>query len=123
MKKNDPKSYNLYSKFLETYTPVGFRGIQRNDPVVVELEEMTEANDRFFYIADMIRLEILFTSNRSVQMVGMEPEKLSTYYFMDSAHPEDIHRYSLGRSRLIKTAQELFIAGHGISFFFKQLQD
>jgi DNA-binding CsgD family transcriptional regulator len=116
MKNNDPKNYNLYYKFLETYSPVGFRGIKRGDPLMVELEQMTEANDQFFYIADIIRLEILFTSNRSVQMVGVEPERLSTYYFMDATHPDDLHRFNLGRSRLIKTAQELFIEGRGISF-------
>jgi DNA-binding CsgD family transcriptional regulator len=112
----DPKNYTLYFKFLEKYTPLGFRGIEREDPLMVELEQMTEANDQFFYIADMIRLEIIFTSNRSVKMIGVEPQDLSPYFFMDATHPDDRRRFNLGRSRLIKTAQELFIEGHGISF-------
>jgi DNA-binding CsgD family transcriptional regulator len=113
----NPRDYSLYLKFLEAYQPVGFRGIDQDDQLMVDLEKMTEANDQFFYIADVIRIEILFTSKRSKAMIGVEPEKLSPYYFMDSTHPDDMTRFNLGRSRLIKTGQEIFIAGKGQSYF------
>jgi hypothetical protein len=60
---NHFKDYSLFLKFLETYTPVGFQGIERNDPLMIEIEELMEENNQFFYIADIIQMKVLFTSN------------------------------------------------------------
>jgi hypothetical protein len=67
---NHFKDYSLFLKFLETYTPVGFQGIERNDPLMIEIEELMEENNQFFYIADIIQMKVLFTSMRSTQMIG-----------------------------------------------------
>ena len=42
------RDYGLFFRFIETYTPVGFKGIDRDDPLLLELEDMTEANHQFF---------------------------------------------------------------------------
>lgn len=110
---SDLQDYSLFMKFLEAYTPVGFKGIDPADPLIVELEQMMERNDQFIYIADIIQMRVLYTSKRSMDMVGVEPEKMTPYYFMDATHPDDIHRLSVGRARLIKKAQDLFIARGG----------
>ena len=109
--------YSLFFRFLETYTPVGFQGIDRNGPLMKELEEMMEENNQFFYVADIIQMKVLFTSNRSTQMIGIEPTEVSPYHFMECTHPDDIQRLNRGRAKIIKMAQDLFIAGEGDAIF------
>lgn len=107
------KSYELFFKFIDKYGPKGFRGIDPNDPLMMELEEMMEANKQFFYIADIIQMKVLFTSKRSMEMIGVRPEDVSPYFFMEATHPDDIQRLNLGRAKIIKLAQDLFINGDG----------
>jgi DNA-binding CsgD family transcriptional regulator len=109
----DQKNYNIYHKFIETYLPSGFKGIDRNDPLMLELEAFSEASNQFFYISDIIRLEVIFTSRQSFQMIGIHPDEVSPYHFMEATHPDDIQRLNLGRARLIRTAQDLYIAEKG----------
>ncbi len=108
-----PGNYNLFHKFIETYLPVGFNGINPGDPLMIELEQIMEKNDQFFYIADAIHMKILFTSRWSAEMIGIAPEDVTFYYFMEATHPDQIQRLNLGRTKLIKKAQDIFIAGNG----------
>jgi DNA-binding CsgD family transcriptional regulator len=105
--------YNLFLKFLETYTPSGFDGIGPNDPVLEELERIMELNNQFIYVADAIQMKIHFTSKRSKEILGIPPDELSFYHFMEATHPSDIQRLNLGRSKVVKLAQDLFIAEKG----------
>ncbi len=105
--------YSLFFSFLDAYSPAGFKGIGLNDRLVLELEALMEVNDQFFYIADAIQMKVLFTSARSLQMIGIDPLELSPYHFMEAIHPSDSQRYNLGRAKIIKLAQELFIAEKG----------
>ena len=107
------QDYSLFLKFIETYLPTGFKGIDCNDTLMVQLEILTENNDQFFYVADIIQMKVLFCSNRSIQMIGISPEEVSPYHFMEATHPDDIKRLSLGRTKLIGRAQDLFIAKKG----------
>lgn len=109
----DPKDYDVFFKFLETYSPVAFKGIDPDAPLMLEMEKQMKINDQFIYIADAIRMEILFTSKRSIKMIGVEPEDVSFYHFMDATHPDDIQRLNIGRTTLMKKAQDMFIAGEG----------
>jgi len=109
----DNQDYNLFFQFIEAFSPVGFSGIDPRHPLMVKLEQMMDRNDQFFYLADTIRMKILFTSNRSNAMIGVSPEDLSLDHFMEATHPEDIQRLSLGRVKLIKRAQDLYIAEKG----------
>jgi len=105
--------YSLFFRFIEAYTPAGFKGIDLNDSLIIQLEELMEFNDQFLYIADIIQMKVLFTSKRSINMIGIEPEEVTPYHFMEAAHPSDIQRLNLGRSKIIKLAQEIFIAEKG----------
>ena len=106
--------YGLFFKFIETYSRVGFVGIDPSDPLMLQLEEMMELNNQFFYIADVIQMNILFTSKRSIQMIGIDPEELTFYQFMELTHPDEIPRLNLGRTKIIKIAQDLFTAREGV---------
>jgi hypothetical protein len=108
-------NYNLFLKFIETYLPKGFKDIDRNDPLILQLETMTEVNNQFFYIADVIEMKVHFTSKRSSLMIGISPEDLTFYHFMEATHPDDIQRLNLGRAKVVKMAQDLFIAEKGHS--------
>ena len=116
MKQLNPQDYNLFFEFIETFARDGFLEIDPNHPLIIELEEMMEANNQFFYIADAIQMNILFTSKRSIKMIGIEPEELTFYQFMEITHPDDLKRLNLGRPMIIKMAQDLFTAEDGLSY-------
>jgi hypothetical protein len=61
----DNRDYNLFLKFIETFTPSGFYGIDPNDALLEELERIMEQNNQFFYLADAIQMNIHFTSKGS----------------------------------------------------------
>jgi DNA-binding CsgD family transcriptional regulator len=107
------KDYSLFFKYIEKYLPIGFKGINHPDPFMQDLEEMMEANNQFFYIGDVIKLDITYTSKRSLDMMGIAPEELNLYHFFEATHPNDLQRLSYGRAKLIKMAQELFLVKKG----------
>jgi hypothetical protein len=119
---SDNNKYGLFLEFAETYAPVAFKGIDREDPLVVRIEELTKYYNQFFIIVDLIQLRILFTSKRSVEMIGIEPDDVSPYHFFEATHPEDIHRHNLGRSKLFGLAQGLFIAESGNALLSSNLK-
>jgi hypothetical protein len=107
------QQYDLFFDFLQAFSSVGFQGIDRNDPLILALEEMTKINNQFFLIFDMIRMKIEFTSQRSHQMLGIKPEDLNPYHFKEATHPDDLKRNELGIVKLFKIAHELFVAKKG----------
>ena len=109
----DYKHYGLFFEFIQAYSSVGFKGIDRNDPLILALEEMMKINDQFFLIFDMIRMKIEFTSLRSHQMLGIKSEDLNPYHFKEATHPDDLKRNELGIVKLFKIAHELFVAKKG----------
>jgi hypothetical protein len=113
--KNNIKSYDLYEKLIESFSQDGLKAFSANNPLILELEEMNENFDQFFYLGDLININILFTSKRSKQMVGVNPADLNFYHFYDITHPEDIQRLSLGRAKLLKLAHDIFVAEKGIA--------
>ena len=108
--------YGLFFRFIEAYLPAGFAKIDRNESLMQELEQMLEKNNQFIYIADVIQMKVLFTSNRSTNMIGIDPDELSVYHFMEVTHPNDMQRLNLGRTTIVKKAQDLYIAEKGIAY-------
>jgi DNA-binding CsgD family transcriptional regulator len=109
----DYRQYQLIFEFIETYSSVGFKGIDRQDPLILALEEMMKINNQFFLIFDQIRMKIEFTSQRSYEMLGIRPEQLSPYHFKEATHPDDLKRNELGIAKLFKIAHELYVAKEG----------
>ena len=119
---NNIQDYSLFHKFIETYTPLGFSAINRDDFLLKELEKMMENNNQFFFVGDVIHFKVLFTSKRSTQIIGVNPENVIPHFFFESTHPEDIERYSLARAKLIKLAQEFYIAEKGSTLLSTNLK-
>ncbi len=109
----DHQDYHLFFKFIEKYSPTAFKGIDPENKLMLDLEQMMKVNDQFIYVADAIHMKILYSSMRSTDMIGIEPEDVSFYHFMEATHPDDIQRLNIGRTKLIKKAQDIFIAGKG----------
>lgn len=110
------KDYSIFYEFIKKFMPNGFKEVNENDPVFLELNELLEANNQFFYVADIIQMKVLYTSKRSKEMIGIDPQDVTPYFFMEATHPNDIQRLNLGRAKLIKLAQDIFIAGSGNIF-------
>ncbi len=107
------KSYDLFLKFIETYKPQGFVGINLKEGLIIEIEKMLTQNDQSFYMADMMQLKVLYASNGNRDLTGMTSGDLNPYHFMSLTHPEDLNRRSLGISQLIKMSNELYKAQKG----------
>jgi DNA-binding CsgD family transcriptional regulator len=110
----DYLEYKLYFEFIKKYSSTGFKGIERNDPLILSLEEMTKTNNQFFCVFDMLRMNVDFTSQRSIQMLGINPEDLTPYNFKEATHPDDLKRHELALLKLFKTAHEIYVAKRGV---------
>ncbi len=109
----NPPDYSYYFRFMQTYSSAGFTGISPTDPLLLELEDMMENNDQYFIIGDLISMNIVFSSRRTHAKLGIEPASVTPYHFFEATHPDDIQRHSLGRAKMFKVAQDIFIAKNG----------
>ncbi len=107
------RQYDLFFRFIDTYLPVGFKGVDRHHPLVLELEEMMKENNQFLSVFDMVRMKTLFCSQGSLQILGINPEELTSYHFKEATHPDDLRRHELGLAKMFKIAHELFVAKNG----------
>ena len=98
------RGYELFFKFIKEYMPAAYQGIDRNDGLIRELEVMTEINDQFFFIADLLHIKILFTSKRSMDMIGINHDQLTPYNISHATHPDDISKRALGISNRLRLA-------------------
>ncbi len=113
--KTSSADYDLFFKFIETYTPLGYQGIDRNDPLIFDLEKLTKEHNQFFFVGDLIESRIIWASSRSHEMIGIKPENLTAYHFMEATHPEDYNKHSLGRVKMYSLANDFFAAEKGES--------
>jgi DNA-binding CsgD family transcriptional regulator len=109
----DCGQYNLFFEVIKTYSSVGFKGIDRQDPLILSLEEMLKNNNQFLTIFDMLNMKNEFTTLGSIQMLGVKPEDLTSYHFKEATHPDDLKRHGLALVKLFKIANDLFIAKKG----------
>ena len=105
--------YSLFLDFIENYSAFRFRHIDDRTPLMLNLSEKMEKHNQFFYVGDMIKMQVLYTSKRSLDMIGVWPDDVSPAFFMEATHHDDRQRLSLGRTILIKRAQDIFIAKGG----------
>jgi DNA-binding CsgD family transcriptional regulator len=106
--------YSLFFRFIETYSPQGFKGINRNDPLIIELEKLMENYKQFIYVGDIINMEIAFTSKGSEILFGIPPEQLNPHNIFTLTHPDDLQHHAASRARLIKLASEIYL--HEINY-------
>ena len=107
------QDYSLFYQFIETFAPGGFKNIDRNHSLLQELEEITEANNQFFHVADLIQAKVIWASKRSSKMIGIDPEELNAFHFIEATHPDDLYKHSLGREKMFAFANDIYRAGKG----------
>jgi DNA-binding CsgD family transcriptional regulator len=112
----------LFFKFIYTYSPFGFRNIDFNSPLMKQLDELMEKNNQFFITSDYLSMNIIFSSRLSEKMLGIKPEELDAFRFIDATHPDDIQRHLQGRAKLINMAKEIYMAGKGTAFLSTNLR-
>lgn len=105
--------YSLFLDFIENYSIFRFKYIDDRTPLMSKLAEEMEIHNQFFYVADMINMQVLYATKRSLDMIGVWPTEVSPYFFMEATHPDDRQRLNLGRATLIKKAQDFYIAKKG----------
>jgi DNA-binding CsgD family transcriptional regulator len=107
------EDYSLFYKFFVTYSEQNFKGINPDDPLMKELDSFMDSNRQLFYITDAIQLDIKFISRGVKSLFGLDPERITTGFFLTTTHPEDLKRHHLARSKLISVAEELYIQKSG----------
>lgn len=114
--------YHSFKWFFEAYKKQGFKSINAKDPQLAELEERMKANGQFFYIADLIKLNVLFVSQGYYDFFGQIPAEAYPSAVFEASHPDDKERHSLARSKLIKMGQDLFINPNGNCYISSNLR-
>ena len=107
------KNYDLFFRFIKTYLPVGFEGINRKDSLLLELEQVTEENKQFFFIGDLLKVKVLFTSEGCFNLFGIKAEDFSQEKYFEIRHPDDVDRHVHLRQKLFIAAHEIYNEGRG----------
>ena len=110
---NTPSSYSIFFDFIESYLPAGFLNINPDDPIMQRLEQVMEENDQFFSLADLGKMQFIYNSKRSLQMMGVRPEEFHPGHFQDAMHPEDFERFGLARALVFRIEHDIFIPKKG----------
>lgn len=105
--------YSIFKNFIEQYLSQGFDHISRLDPYMVDMEEKLRSTNQFFYIADLLKVRILFTSWGSQKIIGLSPEQVDPSTFFVLAHPDDQEQLNRAQTKLYKEGQELFVQQKG----------
>jgi len=107
------QDYSLFHQFIKTYEPNGFKEIDTESSLMNVLEHMMEQNDQFIVVSDILQMKILYTSKRSAAIVGVTPTEIAPNLFFTIIHPDNFERFSLGRLKLFKLAQNLYNSKEG----------
>ncbi|HSN48324.1 MAG TPA: hypothetical protein VLR29_06145 [Flavobacterium sp.] len=101
------QEYPFFHKFRETFLPTGFSNVDSDHPLLVDLERMMERNNQYFFVEDLLQGKILFTSKRSLDMIGVDPQELNPYHTIDATHPDEVHRITKAWAKMIGMANDL----------------
>jgi DNA-binding CsgD family transcriptional regulator len=110
---NKPYDYNIFYDFIESYLPSGFTDINADDPIMLKLEDLLAKNDQFFSMADLGKMQFVYNSKRSQEMMGFAPEVFHPGHFADAVHPVDMERFGLARSLVFRIERDIFKALKG----------
>lgn len=101
--------YSIFLDFIDTYLPVGFQGIKKEDPLIQKMCTMMTENNQFFYIADMLSLQILYTCQTTKELLGIEPHQFDPGFQFRGTHPDDLQRHSITRARMFQLCCDMYI--------------
>lgn len=103
------KDYKLFFSFIKKFVDQHFENIDPSDPLILKLEEMLEKNKQFLYVADFTLLNVVYSSKRSLQMLGLEPKDVNPRNIFIKTHPMEMLRHSIGTSKGFRKANEINI--------------
>jgi len=109
----DPYNYSIFFDFIDSFLPSGFLNINAEDPIIKKLEALMEANNQFLLVMDLTQIKIIYSSKRSIDMVGIEPNNLTPYQMMEAIHLDDVERFGMARSKILSIDRELFVGQKG----------
>lgn len=110
-----PYDYTIFNDFIEKLLLHEVEGVNRQDELILELEKKLMENQQFIYIADLLQMQVLFTSAGSQNLIGVDPVQFDLSSLISRVHPIDFKRHSLARSMVIKKGYELLMRRRGIS--------
>jgi len=103
------KAHDLIFEFIEKYESSGFESINNNDSFVADLNKVLDRHHQFFFIGDLIKYRILYTSPQIKDLHGVSPTAFDPGYLITKVHHDDAIRLSRGRIKQMETAQKLYI--------------
>ena len=109
----EPYNYSIFFDFIESYLPEGFLNINETDPIMLLLESLMEQNDQMLIAMDLTAIKIVFTSKRSMDMLGIEPTHNSTMEMLNRVHPDDLYRFGMGRAKLLSMDKDMLVSHKG----------
>lgn len=71
----DKTDYSIFFEFIKNYSGNAFREIENQDHFMVRLNRILDKGRQFFYIADISRFQLLYTSPQIHNISGIEPDK------------------------------------------------
>ena len=114
--------YSTLFNFIECFAPSGFNNINTDHPMILKTEKFMAEKNQFLTVSDMIEWKFLYTSNRSFQMLGIEPADLNPYHLIDAIHPNDTLRHNQSLVKIFNLVSELFNTGKGSSVLSTNLK-
>jgi DNA-binding CsgD family transcriptional regulator len=76
---------------------------------------MMKKHKQFFFVGDMIKMKILYTSDGCLQMTGIDSADLSPHHYFEFLHESEYERFSSARTTFFKLSQDLYKAERGES--------
>ena len=105
--------YDPYMEFIRRYEESGYEAIDRKESFIKSIEAYAKKNNQFFTIADFIKINILWTSARCLQIIGVPPEQLDPYLLFEATHKEDKEKHASGRVKVFEIVNNLFVEKKG----------
>jgi DNA-binding CsgD family transcriptional regulator len=120
--RSEYQDYTPFFRFVDTFSPVDFKGIDPLHPIVAELDQMLDKNNQFFYVGDILQMKFHYVSRQCLNMLGIESGELSPYHFFEATHPDDMQRHTLARAKLFKMAHDLYAEEKGTALLSLNLK-
>lgn len=105
--------YGYLREFVNKYLDQGFLDINREDPFIIRLEKILQANNQCFIVLDLISLKVHFASLTSQDILGVPVGDFDVSTLFRLTYPDDLPRKNLARTKLFRNGQELFIRKGG----------
>jgi hypothetical protein len=102
------ENYSVFDYFIAAHLTDAFLNIDHKSPDMVAFEEKLAQTGQFVYVADLIQLKMLYSSDECRKFFGVESGVVEPDYYYNNTHADDLDRHRLGRLKLLKTGYDLY---------------